>query len=384
MKIGIDARIIFRRGVGRYISNLVKHLLDIDKTNKYFIYLDRKSTLYDYIQAKNCVFKRLNTGNAFLYEQFYLPRAAQADRIDILHCTDNTLPYMFPSYRGKTIVTIHDTMFIRPINKAITRPTIKQRFTDWYKKFSIPMAARKADKVITVSEYSRHDIIKNIRIKEDRVSLIPEGVEDKYRVVKNNKLIDRVRERYGITKQYILMSAAADKRKNAARAIEAFNIFNNMTEYRYQLVITSIGKKEMLTTDLAEKIKGYNLEKYVVITGYVPDDDMVLLYNGALFFLFPSIWEGFGLQVLEAFACGLPVITSDNTSLKEVAGDAAYFIDPFSVEDMVRGMAELEKSSSKMQALTAKGFKQADKFSWADTARATLKVYEEVYGGVKA
>lgn len=385
MKIGIDARIIFKRGVGRYISNLVRNLLEIDKVNKYYIYLDKKSTLNDYFEAKNCFFKRLNTGNAFLYEQKYLPAAAVEDGIDILHGTDNTLPYMLPIYKGKRVVTIHDTMFIRPVAKAITKPTIKQRLTDIYNKLSIPAAAAKADKIITVSEYSKQDIVRIMKVPESKVVVIKEGVEDKYKVVKNNKSIDKVKEKYNIVKPYILISAAADMRKNSARAIEAFNVFNNMTDYKYQLVITSIGAAELATTSIGDKIKEYNLEKYTVITGYVPDDDMVLLYNGAIFFLFPSIWEGFGLQVLEAFACGLPVITSDNTSLKEVAGDAAYFIDPFSVEDIVKGMVELEKSENKMQSLTAKGFVQADKFSWKETAKETLKVYEELFlAGQKA
>lgn len=384
MKIGIDARIIFRRGVGRYISNLVRHLLEMDKVNKYYIYLDKKSVLMDYFEAKNCFFKRLNTTNAFLYEQNYLPKAANEDGVDILHGTDNTLPYMLPIYKGKTIVTIHDTMFIRPVNKAITKPTIKQRLTDIYNKLSIPASAQKADRIITVSEYSKQDIIKIMKVPESKVAVIREGVEDKYKVVKNNKLIDRVKEKYSIIKPYILISAASDMRKNSLRAIEAFNIFNNMTEYKYQLVITSIGAAELATTDIGKKIAEYNLEKYTVITGYVPDDDMVLLYNGAVFFLFPSIWEGFGLQVLEAFACGLPVITSDNTSLKEVAGDAAYFIDPFSVEDIVKGMVELEKSENKMQVLAVKGFLQAEKFSWKETAKETLKVYEELFSAGRA
>jgi glycosyltransferase involved in cell wall biosynthesis len=270
-------------------------------------------------------------------------------------------------------------MFIRPVNKAITKPTMKQRLTDIYNKLSVPAAAAKADRIITVSEYSKQDIVKILKVPEEKVTVIKEGVEDKYRVVRNNTLIDKVRQKYNIIKPYILISAAADMRKNTLRAIEAFNLFNNMTEYKYQLVITSIESAELAMTDIGKKIAEYNLEKYVVITGYVPDDDMVLLYNGAMFFLFPSIWEGFGLQVLEAFACGLPVITSDNTSLKETAGDAAYFIDPFSVEDIVKGMADLEKSETRMQSLTAKGFVQADKFSWKETAKATLKVYEELF-----
>jgi glycosyltransferase involved in cell wall biosynthesis len=185
-------------------------------------------------------------------------------------------------------------------------------------------------------------------------------------------------QKYSITKPYILTSGASDIRKNTIRAIEAFNIFNNLTEYKYQFVITSIRPKELETTNIVQKIRELNLEKYVVLTGYVPDDDLVMLYNGALFFLFPSIWEGFGLQVLEAFSCGLPVIASKNTSIIEVSEDAALYIDPFSVEDIVRGMMEMEKSESKRQMFIEKGLKQAEKFSWETAAKETLKVYEEI------
>ena len=374
MKIGIDARIIFRRGVGRYISNLVKALLEIDKKNSYFIYLDKKSMLVDYINAKNCVFRRINTSNAFMYEQFFLPAAAKKDKVDILHGTDNTIPVFF---RGKTAVTIHDTMFIRPISRTILKPTMKQRVTDAYNKSAIPASAKKADRVITVSEYSRQDILKNIKIGGDKVRVIGEGVEEKYKVIKNEKRIKKVKEKFGIIKPYIMISAASDLRKNTIRAIEAFNIFNNLTEYKYQLVITSIGAKELATTNIRRKISELNLEKYVIITDYVTDEDMVLLYNGGFCLLFPSIWEGFGLQVLEAFACGLPVITSDNTSLKETAGDAAFFIDPFSVEDIVRGMTSLASAPARRRSMVSKGFKQLKNFSWKEAAKETLKVYEE-------
>jgi len=375
MRIGIDARIMYRRGVGRYIANLFSNLLAQDRENHYFIYLDRNTLLADLITAKNCVFRRLNTSNAFMYEQFHLPLAAAKDKIDVLHGTDNTIPYMMPLFRGKKVVTIHDTMFIRPITKAILKPTLKQRLVDLYNKISIPISGRTADKVITVSEYSKNDIIKHAGVKAEKISVIKEGVDKKYKIVNDKIRSEKVKAKYKITKPYIMISAAADLRKNTERALHAFNLFNNICEYKYQLVITSIGKKELQTTNIEKVIKEKNLDKYTVITDYVGDDDMVMLYNNAMFFFFPSMWEGFGLQVLEAFACGLPVITSDNTSLKEVAGDAAMFIDPFSAEDMVRAMTELEKSEVKRKALTELGLERVKTFSWKETAQETLKIY---------
>ncbi|MEI7541970.1 MAG: glycosyltransferase family 1 protein [bacterium] len=378
MIIGIDGRIIFKRGVGRYIENLVKNLLEIDKVNQYIVYLDRRSTLIEYIDKKNCRFKRLNTDNALFYEQLLLPAQAAEDKVDVLHGTDNTLPYLYPFFRGKKVVTIHDTMFIRPLEKAIAKPTLKQRFIDIYNKLSIPLSGRAADHIITVSDYSKTDIMKNVHVKSEKITVIKEAADKKYRVIKDEKKLDAVRTKYAITKPFVLMSAASDKRKNTIRSIEAFNIFNHITEFKYQLVITSIGKEEMATTNIAEKIKELNLEKSVIITEYAAEEDMIMLYNAAFIFLFPSMWEGFGLQILEAFSCGLPVVTSNNTSLVEVAGEAAQFIDPYAVEDIVHGLLEVEKSTAKRESLIEKGFKQAEKFSWKETAQETLKIYEKV------
>jgi glycosyltransferase involved in cell wall biosynthesis len=378
MIIGIDGRIIFKRGVGRYIENLVKNLLEVDKTNQYIVYLDRRSTLKEYMDQKNCRFKRLNTDSALFYEQLLLPAQAAEDKVDVLHGTDNKLPYIYPFYRGKKVVTIHDTMFIRPLAKAIAKPTLKQRAVDAYNKFSIPMSGRAADHIITVSDYSKADIIKNVHAKPEKITVIKEAVDKKYRVIKDEKKLNAVRAKFSVTKPFVLMSAASDTRKNTIRSLEAFNMFNHMTEFKYQLVITSIGKAEMATTNIAEKIRELNLEKYVIITEYVAEEDMILLYNAAFLFLFPSMWEGFGLQVLEAFSCGLPVVTSNNTSLAEVAGDGAQLIDPYSVEDIVHGLSEVEKSAAKRDALVEKGFKQVEKFSWKDTAQETLKIYEKV------
>lgn len=375
MRIGIDGRIIFRRGVGRYISNLLKNLLETDKNDEFIVYLDKTSVMKDYIEAKNCRFKRLDTTNALVYEQFLMPAEAKKDKIDVLHGTDNTLPY---NYKGKKVVTIHDTMYIRPIEKAIAKPTAKQRAVDLYNKFMIPASAKNADTVITVSEYSKKDIMKHIKIKEEKIVVIKEGIDSKYRVVKNEKAEARVKERFNITKPFVLISAASDLRKNTIRAIEAFNLFNNVTEYGYQLVITSIGKKELETTTIPAKIKELNLEKYTVITDYVPDDEMVALYNSAFMFLFPSMWEGFGLQVLEAFACGLPVVTADNTSLFEIAGGAAEIVDPFSVQDIVRGMEELHNNNARREGYIEKGLERVKEFSWKKAAQETLEVYKNL------
>lgn len=378
MIIGIDGRIIFKRGVGRYIENLVKNLLEIDKINQYIVYLDRRSILKEYMDQKNCKFKRLNTESALLYEQILLPAQAAEDKVDVLHGTDNKLPLLYPFYRGKKVVTIHDTMFVRPLGKAIAKPTLKQRAVDVYNKISIPISGVIADHIITVSDYSKTDIIKNIHAKAEKITVIKEAADNRYKVIKDEKKLDTVRLKYQITKPFVLMSAASDTRKNTIRSLEAFNMFNHMTEFKYQLVITSIGKAEMATTKIAEKISELNLEKYVIITEYAVEEDMILLYNAAFLFLFPSMWEGFGLQVLEAFACGLPVVTSNNTSLAEVAGDAAQLINPYSVEDIVHGLSEVEKSAAKRGSLIEKGFKQVEKFSWKDTAQETLKIYEKV------
>ena len=145
------------------------------------------------------------------------------------------------------------------------------------------------------------------------------------------------------------------------------------------MVITSIGKKELVVTNILEKISLLALEKCVIITGYTTDEEMGLLYNGALFFLFPSLWEGFGLQVLEAFACGLPVITSRGTSLNEISGNAAEFVEPESVQNILAAMIKVEKNSELRAQMQKNGLVQVVKFDWKQTALRTL----EVYGGLQ-
>ncbi|MEI7640543.1 MAG: glycosyltransferase family 1 protein [bacterium] len=379
MKIGIDARIIYKRGVGRYISNLVEHLLEVDKDNKYFLYLDEKSARLPENINENCVIRRLKTSQPFIFQQFALPMAAVKDKIDILHGTDNVIPYFPLGYKGKKVVTIHDTMYVRPLNIAILKPTLKQRSIDIYNKYSIPKSACQADRVITVSENSKKDIEKHIKIPSEKITVIYEAADKIYKSIDNKDKIQEVENKYGITKPYILISAAADTRKNTVRCLEAFAEFNRQTGEKYQLVITSIGKKELVVTNILEKISLLALEKCVIITGCTTDEEMGLLYNGALFFLFPSLWEGFGLQVLEAFACGLPVITSRGTSLNEISGNAAEFVEPESVQNILAAMIKVEKNSELRAQMQKNGLVQVVKFDWKQTALRTL----EVYGGLQ-
>ncbi len=370
MRIGIDARIITKRGVGRYIYNLVKNLLAIDKKNLYFLYTDKRTPEIKF-KAENLFVRKLETNNAFIYREILLKKAAAEDKADILHSTDNSMPCLLGTFKGKNIVTIHDTMYVRAISEAVAKPSLKQILVDSYNKFAIPESAKKADCVITVSEFSKKCILKETKAR--RVEVIYEAAEEGKKEYDKETL-----KKYGIKPPYVLISGASDKRKNAAAAIDAFAEFNNKTGGKYGLVITSIGKQELKTTEIEKHILKNSISKQTVITGYVTDAEMNTLYKKAFCFFFPSLWEGFGLQVLEAFVAGVPVITSDCGSLPEVAGSAALFCNPYSVLDMSEKLLLLHNDVMLRKKLVKAGMKQAEKFSWKKTARETLKIYGNI------
>jgi len=374
MRIGIDGRIIMKRGVGRYIYNLVKNLLLIDKKNQYVLYTDNNSPECG-LKARNLLIRKLRTGNAFVFREVLLKKAAREDNIDILHSTDNSMPCVLGCFKGRNIVTIHDTMYVRAIAGSIAKPTLKQIITDSYNKFAIPESAKKAGCVITVSAFSKKCILKETKAKN--VSVIYEAAEEGKRKTDKGAL-----KKYGIKTPYVLISGASDKRKNAPDAIDAFAVFNAKAGGIYSLVITSIGSKELRTTEIENRIRKNNLKDRAVITGYVSDEEMNALYKGAFCFFFPSLWEGFGLQVLEAFTSGTPVITSNCGSLPEVAGNAALLCDPNSFYDMSEKLLMLHNDKKLRAKLVASGKKQAKKFSWKRTAEETLKIYEKVSRGI--
>ena len=364
LHIGIDARLAYRRGVGTYAANLILALARIDKKNRYSIFNAPESLK---AQVKNPRFEWVNFhfSNAAYYEQVLLPRAAKAQGVDFLHYTDNSATAIDPI---PFVVTLHDAMHVRPLSKVRPNPTFRHRLVYGYKKWAIARSVPRARAVLTVSEYSKTMILKLMRLKSERVFVTLEGVDRSFFKKiprKHSKLFK------------ILVHGAADERKNLSNILKASKI---MATHRknFQLVVLGMDAEELEYTSYLEEVAALNLGPRVEWAGNVPGKMLPEVYAEADLFLYPSRLEGFGLPVLEAFACGVPVVASNSSSLPEVAGDAALLVDPESPEAIAKAVQQMMDKPALRRRYIQKGFRRAKMFSWDKTAKKTLKVYERM------
>lgn len=274
--------------------------------------------------------------------------------------------------RGRRLATIHDAIpYVYP--ETNTR-LVWLLFHLW-----LPVAVRRLHRIITVSHHSKRDIVRYLRVNPERVSVVPQGVDAQYRSM-DPKEVQTVLARNGIDGRYILYVSAVEprkKRKNLPRLLEAFAQLRQWCDSWRLVIVGSVKKDYRPVFDTVERL---GLAPYVHFTGFVDETDLPALYGGADLFVLPSLYEGFGLPVLEAMACGTPVVTSNVSSLPEVAGDAAIFVDPYDVNAIADAMRRILGDSDLAADLRRRGLVRAQAFSWERTARETIAVYEHVLG----
>jgi len=238
----------------------------------------------------------------------------------------------------------------------------------------IPASLKRADMVIAVSESTKKDILRNVDIEEDKVSVIHEGYDKRFRKTDSGRSIVTT-GKYGIRSKYLLFVGMLEPRKNISRLIDAYGLLSDETRSEYSLVIA--GAKGWMYEDIFRSAGLIRSPGKVIFTGHVPDDDLVDLYNGAELFIYPSLYEGFGLPVIEAMACGVPVITSNISSLPEVSGNAARLIDPVNIADIKDSMEFILSNSSVRQGMIEKGLENVKRFSYEKMAKETLGLYNK-------
>lgn len=300
--------------------------------------------------------------NSFIRNFIEIPVLMKKYSLSCMH-----MQYFIPFIRPcPVITTIHDISF-EHFDDIFTK---KEMFIQ---KKLIPYAARKSDFVFTVSEYSKNDICATYGIDEERVIVTYNGKSEKYRVNKDEKVFKKIREKYELPDEYILCVGNVQPRKNLKRLIRAYAMYLKGNPTGKPLVI--VGKKAWMFEEIFKEFHELKLENKIIFTGYVEDIHLPIIYSYATLFVYPSIFEGFGLPVLEAMACGVPTITSNVTSLPEVAGDACVFVDPYDEQDISDAICNLLNDKTKRDMLSARGLLQADKFSWKRTAEETVKIY---------
>jgi glycosyltransferase involved in cell wall biosynthesis len=295
-------------------------------------------------------------------------QAISRHRLDAIHDPNGIAPLHASPVRARRIVTIHDAF-------AYVSPETHNWLDNWRYHHQLPSAARQADAVISVSECSRQDLIRHLGLANEQVHVIAEGVSPRFKPIADGIERQAVLDRYSIRQPYLLYVGGINARKNIARLFAAYA---QLRERRPNLTLVLGGKRQWQTGEIDAALRELDLGDHVHFTGYVDDADLPALYSGAEAFVFPSLYEGFGLPPLEAMACGTPVVTSNVSSLPEVVGEAALTVDPRDV-DMLAATIERALSDAMLRAnLRRRGIERAAQFTWRRAARDTLALYEHV------
>ena len=313
-----------------------------------------------------------------LWEQWILPRflAAQSPHANLLHCTGNTAPLW-----GKTplLITIHDLIFLEE-NYLFKKDggSLYQRFGNFYRSIVVPMAARKAKYIITVSEFQRKLIMKRLQVPANKISVVYNGADERFFKQASERAIEEGIKKYGIIQfSYFFFIANTEPRKNTNGVIKAFALFCKLyPAYPHKLVIKGLTEEQLqkkITACAAESI-AHRIHR----VGYIAYEDLPLLYQGSSMLWFPSFNEGFGLPIVEAMAGGTPVITSNVSVMPEIAGDAALYIDPNQPEQLAEQAHALLSNELLRNELIGKGKKRAAEFTWTNSLNALLKVYNQL------
>jgi len=372
LRIAIDAHSV-GTGLGgneSYATNLIEALAEIDSVNNYTLYVTRREAVARFSNRwPNFSVRATLPHTPFIRIPLTLTAELRRNPVDVLH-VQFTAPPFSPC---PIVVSIHDLSF-EHLPKTFKWRSRKQL------RITVRRSAREAAQVIALSEYARDDIINTYCVEPEKVSVIPLAAPAHFRPVLDEEELQRVRQTYGIDGDYILSVGAIQPRKNLSRLIAAYSRLRRARAEGNLPKLVLVGKCAWLYDETLRSIKELQVSDSVVLTGYVPESDLPALYSGALAFVYPSYFEGFGLPPLEAMQCGTSVIVGDKTSLPEVVGDAGVLVDPFDVDDIAAAIEKVISDSNFRRQLRVKGLERAKLFNWQKTARQTLAVYQKAAG----
>jgi len=378
VRIGIDARFAVRnrRGIGNYTLKLIQNLAVMDSENKYILYVDREDSENILPQNNNFKVSRLVPSNYFLWEQIALPIQAKKDAIDILHCTGNTAP-IFLNKRIKLVVTIHDVMYLKDYYELPKSQSIYQRIGRVYRRAIVPRTIRRLSKVLTVSEFSRRDIMKHLpHLKCEQIRVTYEAANESFKCIDKSVAFQKTKDMLGIEEGFVIALGAMDPRKNTASIIKTFIELKKERCIKEKLVV--VGIPNWKNTVFYDIVLNSDLKEHIIFTDFISESDLVFLYNSSIVFLYPSMYEGFGIPILEAMSCGVPVITSNRTSIPEITGDCALLINPDDRDDIKKTLIRLLSDTNMRDELIKRGVKRAKEFSWKKMAKETIEIYKGI------
>ena len=373
MRIGVDytAAIRQKAGIGRYTREIIKHLAQIDNANTYVLIapepVPKPSFPPNFEMVKLPLSDRMMT---IIWQRLRIPLWVElfTGSLDIFHSPDFVLP---PVKAARTILTVHDLSFLRlPWSSA---PRLRA-----YLSKAVPRSAKRADFILADSENTRQDVIELLGVPSDKVEVLYAGVDERFKPTEDYAGISA---KYRLPERFILSLGTLEPRKNYERLIEAFALLKEKMGPKDLTKLVIVGQKGWLYEGIFAAVEKWALQEEVLFPGYVADEDLPALYSAAALFVYPSLYEGFGLPPLEAMACGTPVVASNAPCLPEVLGDAALLVSPYDVEAIASAMEKALFDEELRLQLRERGLQRARLFTWEKSARKLLEIYKRVTRG---
>jgi glycosyltransferase involved in cell wall biosynthesis len=368
MRIGIDIHSIGSQKGGNetYYRELIKELVKIRSEHRFVLYHSRPE-ITNYVKVSGQFsLKRIFPSHRTLRIPFSMPRRAHLDNLDLFHAQFIVPPFL----KCKTVTTIPDIAFEH-------YPQFFSAYQRAWSKALIRGSAKKADHIITVSEYSKRDLVETYGIREEKITVTYEGAGKEFVPLDREKAKAEIASKYQIGGDFILYLGRLQARKNLMRLVNAYARVRE-EGFTHRLVLA--GRQDSFFQPVLSRVRELKLENDISFPGYVAAQDVPTFYNAAEIFIYPSLYEGFGLPLMEAMACGVPVITSRGSSLDEVAGDAALLVDPLSELSIAEALKKILNDPELRKRLGQAGLRRSRLFSFENAARQTVEVYERVMG----
>lgn len=371
MRIGIEAQRIFRKnkhGMDYVVLQEIKELQLLDTENEYYIFVKPgEDRCID--ETKNFHIIEVKCPSYPLWEQVALPYAARKYNVDILHCTSNTAPIICNT---PLVLTLHDIIFLEP--RDTNNKSFYQNLGWLYRRLVVPRILDKCKRIITVSNFELKNIIGKLSIPESRMAMIYNGYNTWFKPIND---VESITSKYIDNTGYFFFLGNTDPKKNTERTLIAYSNYCMQSSVKRKLLVADLAPQyleEFIVKNMLD-----NIRDQVVLTGYVVNSHLPYIYNGAFAFLYTSLRESFGIPLLEAMACGTPVITSNTSSMPEIGGKDAALVNPESSEEITQMMLLIENDNEYRERIKAIGLERVGHFSWKNTASNLLKLYKDVY-----
>lgn len=368
MKIAFDLRRIGNPGIGRYMKCLVEAILAQNADHDYLLLLSSEAPEIAGSGRENVTVLRLTSPYYSVREQFELPRVLRERKADLLHSPHFLLPISRPC---PAVATIHDVIYLA------CPEDLPSRIGRMYYRAMMYASARQAKRILTNSNFSRDEIVRHLRVDVDKISIVYPAVGGEFCKITELALLEAVLSKFGIENDYILYTGIYKLRKNHAALFRAFNLLLNGGTNAQLVIAGPIDEGEQQLRSLAKQL---GIAESVIFTGRIDDLELCALYSAARVYACPSLYEGFGFTVLEAMACGAPVVCSDAASLPEVAGDGALYANARDVNAFAAAMYQVFTDAEIRRTLIQRGYRNLWRFHWKEAANRCLETYGDVVG----